>query len=153
MQMRLDRSRSQRCAVCWPISCEEPKCREHSTSSGQMSWMDRGINEHDANPTETGTAAAVRPTLRRRLATSQTRMARMARWIYWTVNGLSVPAPKVVVMPFLWLFLSVRSACCFVCASLFANRSSSLIARNMGATCILIVIFTRLRERRYHYWR
>jgi acetyltransferase-like isoleucine patch superfamily enzyme len=59
---------------------------------------------------ESESTAASRPPLRRHLATSQGSFARLARWTYRSVNGFSVPAPKIVVKPLLWLFLAVRGA-------------------------------------------
>ncbi len=57
---------------------------------------------------ETGVSQAAKPSLWRRLATSQAPLARLARWAYRAVNDLSVPAPKVVVKPLVWLFLLLR---------------------------------------------
>jgi acetyltransferase-like isoleucine patch superfamily enzyme len=50
----------------------------------------------------------------RHLALSDTPLARMARRVYWGVRNLSVPAPRVVVKPLLWIFLAVRSLFYFV---------------------------------------
>jgi acetyltransferase-like isoleucine patch superfamily enzyme len=50
----------------------------------------------------------------RHLALSDTPLARTARRLYWGVRNLSVPAPRVVVRPLLWLFLAVRSLFYFV---------------------------------------
>jgi acetyltransferase-like isoleucine patch superfamily enzyme len=61
--------------------------------------------------TETAFVAAERPrSLRRRLATSQGRLARFVRWAYWSVHRFSVPAPMIVVKPLVWLFLAIRTA-------------------------------------------
>jgi acetyltransferase-like isoleucine patch superfamily enzyme len=58
--------------------------------------------------TETVSSVAARPTLRRRLATSQGGFARFVRWAYRSVNNFSVPAPKVIVRPLVLIFLLVR---------------------------------------------
>jgi acetyltransferase-like isoleucine patch superfamily enzyme len=60
--------------------------------------------------TVSGTASAGKPTLRHRLATSKAPLPRFLKWAYWQVNGLSVPAPKAVVLPAVWIFLFVRDA-------------------------------------------
>jgi acetyltransferase-like isoleucine patch superfamily enzyme len=59
---------------------------------------------------ETQTIDEPKPSLRRRLATSQSPMARFLKWGYHAVNDFSVPAPRVVVRPVLWAFLLVRNA-------------------------------------------
>ncbi|MGD0294539.1 MAG: acyltransferase [Terracidiphilus sp.] len=73
---------------------------------------------------ETEDSATVRPTLRRRLATSQGSLARLLRWTYRSVNNFAVPAPKIIVKPLLWLFLFVRNIYyfavrVFICEPLF----------------------------------
>jgi acetyltransferase-like isoleucine patch superfamily enzyme len=50
----------------------------------------------------------------RHLALSDTPLARTARRVYRGVRNLSVPAPRVVVRPLLWIFLAVRSLYYFV---------------------------------------
>jgi acetyltransferase-like isoleucine patch superfamily enzyme len=73
-----------------------------------------------------GTKAAEEagPTLRRRLATSQASLPRFLRWAYRSVNCFSVPAPKIVVKPLLWIFLLGRNVYyfavrVFICEPLF----------------------------------
>jgi acetyltransferase-like isoleucine patch superfamily enzyme len=50
----------------------------------------------------------------RHLALSDTPLARTSRRVYRGGRNLSVPAPKVVVKPLLWIFLAVRSLYYFV---------------------------------------
>jgi acetyltransferase-like isoleucine patch superfamily enzyme len=74
--------------------------------------------------TETVSSGAARPSLRRRLATSQGSLARLLRWAYRSVNGFAVPAPKIIVKPLLWFFLLARNiyyfaARVFFCEPLF----------------------------------
>jgi acetyltransferase-like isoleucine patch superfamily enzyme len=90
---------------------------------------------------ETEITAAARPTLRRRLATSHGRLARMVRWAYRAFYTFSVPAPKVVVKPLLWLFLSARSAYhfvlrVFVCEPIFKAYCTKY-GRNLRTDCHL----------------
>jgi acetyltransferase-like isoleucine patch superfamily enzyme len=59
--------------------------------------------------TEPASGAPVRPSLRRRLATSKSPFARLLRWAYYSVNRFAVPAPKILVLPVLWFCLWVRT--------------------------------------------
>lgn len=61
-------------------------------------------------PLETQAGKAPKPSLRRRLATSQSWQARLLKRTYWSIMNFSVPAPKFVIRPLLWLFLLVRNA-------------------------------------------
>ena len=54
------------------------------------------------------------PTLYRRLATSQGRVASFVRHTYRFLRNVSVPAPKVAVKPALWLFLFMRGSYHFI---------------------------------------
>ncbi|HEY1257319.1 MAG TPA: acyltransferase [Terracidiphilus sp.] len=65
-------------------------------------------------PVEPPYGNALKPSLRRRLATSQSFPARLLRWAYYTINNFSVPAPRIVVRPLLWVFLLVRNAYYFI---------------------------------------
>jgi acetyltransferase-like isoleucine patch superfamily enzyme len=72
-----------------------------------------------ATPVEQG-----RLSLRRRLATSQNFLPRLLRRGYRAANSFSVPAPRVVVKPLLWMFLGMRGAYqfavrVFICEPLF----------------------------------
>lgn len=70
------------------------------------------------NPTEmhaeTGSPEIAKPSLRRRLATSQGKIPRLLRWGYYFGRDISMPAPKIVAKPLLWLFLALRGAYYFV---------------------------------------
>jgi len=73
---------------------------------------------------EIGSRDMARPSLHRRIATSQGRFARFVRWSYRSVQRFAVPAPKIVVRPLLWLFLAIRSVYyfalrVFICEPLF----------------------------------
>jgi acetyltransferase-like isoleucine patch superfamily enzyme len=73
---------------------------------------------------ETQTGDATKPSLRRRLATSHSFPARLLRWAYRSIHNFSVPAPKLIVRPLLWIFLLVRNAYymvvrVFICEPLF----------------------------------
>jgi len=62
--------------------------------------------------------------LRRKLATSQGGLSRVLRWGYRAAHSFSVPAPRVVIKPALWIFLGLRStyqfvARVFVCEPIF----------------------------------
>ncbi|MGA3160343.1 MAG: acyltransferase [Terracidiphilus sp.] len=70
---------------------------------------------------ESESKGAVRPSLRRRLATSQGGLARFLRWAYRAIKNFTVPAPKIVVKPLLWLLLLVRSAYYFVARVFFCE--------------------------------
>jgi acetyltransferase-like isoleucine patch superfamily enzyme len=93
--------------------------------------------------THTGSVlgAASKPSLRRRLATSQGRFPRLVRWAYRSFNHISVPAPKIVVKPLLWLFLSMRSVYqfvlrVFICEPLFKAYCTKY-GRNLRTDCHL----------------
>jgi acetyltransferase-like isoleucine patch superfamily enzyme len=93
------------------------------------------------SPAETEVRQAAKPSLRRRLATSQGRLARMLRWAHRSVNGFSVPAPKIVVRPVLWLFLLLRDAYyflkrVFICEPLF-KAYCTRYGRNLRTDCHL----------------
>ena len=89
--------------------------------------------------TETESSEAVRPSLRRRLATSQGSLARLLRWTYRAINKFAVPAPRIVVKPLLWLFLLVRNsyyfaARVFICEPLFKAYCTKY-GRNLHTDC------------------
>jgi acetyltransferase-like isoleucine patch superfamily enzyme len=63
---------------------------------------------------ESGSRAIAKPSLRRRLATSQGRFARFVRWVRYFGTNFALPAPKIVVKPLLWLFVAMRGAYWFV---------------------------------------
>src|ERR1035438_3900364 len=91
--------------------------------------------------TETESSEAVRPSLRRRVATSQGRLARMLRWAYRAINNFAMPAPSIVVKPLLWLFLLVRNiyyfaARVFICEPLFKAYCTKY-GRNLHTDCHL----------------
>jgi acetyltransferase-like isoleucine patch superfamily enzyme len=91
--------------------------------------------------TETESSEAVRPSLRRRLATSQGSLARFLRWAHRSINRFSVPAPRIVVRPLLWLFLLVRNAYyfavrVFICEPLFKAYCAKY-GRNLHTDCYL----------------
>jgi acetyltransferase-like isoleucine patch superfamily enzyme len=93
--------------------------------------------------TSTGSVptAVAKPSLRRRLATSQGRFARLVRWTRRSVQHFSVPAPKVIVRPILWIFLAVRSGYYFVvrvfiCEPLFKAYCTKY-GRNLHTDCHL----------------
>jgi acetyltransferase-like isoleucine patch superfamily enzyme len=93
------------------------------------------------SPAETEVGRAAKPSLRRRLATSQGRLARLARWAYRSVNGFSVPASKAVVKPALWLFLLLRDAYqfavrVFICEPLFKAYCTKY-GKNLHTDCLL----------------
>jgi acetyltransferase-like isoleucine patch superfamily enzyme len=74
--------------------------------------------------TETESSEAGRPSLRRRLATSQGSLARLLRWAYRAINNFTVPAPRIVVKPLLEVFLLARNfyyfaVRVFICEPLF----------------------------------
>ena len=68
--------------------------------------------------------------LYRYLRISNDRLPRFARRVYWGVNGVSLPAPRIIVRPMLWMFLAVRSVYYFVmrvfiCEPLFKASCTS----------------------------
>jgi acetyltransferase-like isoleucine patch superfamily enzyme len=84
---------------------------------------------------------AGRPSLRRRLATSEGRAARLLRRVYWGFNRFSVPAPRFIVKPLLWVFLLLRGTYQFVarvffCEPLFKAYCSKY-GRNLRTDCHL----------------
>ena len=89
--------------------------------------------------TETESSEAVRPSLRKRLVTSQGSLARLLRWAYRAINNFAVPAPRIVVKPLLWLFLFVRNiyyfaARVFFCEPLFKAYCTKY-GRNLHTDC------------------
>jgi acetyltransferase-like isoleucine patch superfamily enzyme len=89
----------------------------------------------------TESSGAVRPSLRRRLATSQGGLARMLRWAYRSVNGFAVPAPRIIVKPLLWLFLFARNAYhfflrVFICEPLFKAYCTNY-GQNLHTGCFV----------------
>jgi serine acetyltransferase len=50
----------------------------------------------------------------RYLLSSDHRIARSARKLYWGIRRVSIPAPRLVVVPMLWIFLAVRGVYYFV---------------------------------------
>ena len=91
--------------------------------------------------TETGSSEAARPSLRRRLATSQGSLARLLRWAYRAYNNFAVPAPKIIIKPLLWLFILLRNAYyfsvrVFICEPLFKAYCTKY-GRNLHTGCYL----------------
>jgi acetyltransferase-like isoleucine patch superfamily enzyme len=90
---------------------------------------------------ETGSSEVVRPSLRNRLATSQGGLARFLRWAYRAINNFSLPAPKIIMKPLLWLFLFARhvyhvAARVFFCEPLFKAYCAKY-GRNLHTGCYL----------------
>jgi acetyltransferase-like isoleucine patch superfamily enzyme len=90
---------------------------------------------------ESGNSGAVRPSLRRRLATSQGSPARLLRWAYRFVNRFAVPAPRIVVKPMLWAFLLTRNIYhfavrVFICEPLFKAYCTKY-GRNLHTGCFV----------------
>jgi hypothetical protein len=52
--------------------------------------------------------------LRRTIALSKHPAARLARWVYWGVQNATLPAPRIIIKPMLWIFLAIRSVYYFV---------------------------------------
>jgi len=69
----------------------------------------------------TETTGTAKLSLRRHLATSEGSLARLARWLRRAYYNFSVPAPRAVVLPMLWLFLALRSAYQFVVRVFFCE--------------------------------
>jgi acetyltransferase-like isoleucine patch superfamily enzyme len=95
--------------------------------------------EQAANPS--GIGAAVKPTLYRRLATSDRRLAQFARGLYRAIHNFSVPVPKAIVRPFLWVFLAIRTGYhfvlrVFICEPLFKAYCTSY-GKNLRTDCHL----------------
>jgi acetyltransferase-like isoleucine patch superfamily enzyme len=91
--------------------------------------------------TEPESSATVRPSLRRRLATSQGRFARLLRWGYRSVTNFGVPAPRVIVRPLLWLFVLLRGVYffglrVFICEPLFKARCTTY-GHNLHTGCFI----------------
>lgn len=90
---------------------------------------------------EPGSRELARMSLRRRLATSQGRFARVVRWAYRSGTNFALPAPKVVVKPLLWLFVAIRSAYwfalrVFICDPI--NKASfTRYGRNLRTGCFI----------------
>lgn len=55
-----------------------------------------------------------RKSYRRYLATSDEPVPRAVRWLYRRRNSLSVPAPRIVVKPMLWIYLGLRFVVFFI---------------------------------------
>jgi acetyltransferase-like isoleucine patch superfamily enzyme len=73
---------------------------------------------------ETPAGKASKSPLRRRLATSQSFPARLLRGAFYAIHNFSVPTPKLVMRPLLWLFLLLRNVYyfavrVFICEPLF----------------------------------
>ncbi|MGD0939465.1 MAG: acyltransferase [Terracidiphilus sp.] len=82
-----------------------------------------------------------RPSLRRRLATSQSPMARLLRWGYHSFNGFSMPAPKILVWPMLQIFLWMRfiyffALRVFICEPFFKAYCTKY-GRNLHTGCFI----------------
>lgn len=54
------------------------------------------------------------PNLRRFVATSDHPAARLAKRLYRGVHGFTLPAPRVIVKPMLWVYLALRSTSYFL---------------------------------------
>lgn len=85
--------------------------------------------------------ATGKPSLRRRLATSPELLPRLLRSSYRSLQAVSVPAPKLIVKPLLWLFLTVRGAWyfllrVFVCEPIF-KAYCTRYGRNLHTDCHL----------------
>jgi acetyltransferase-like isoleucine patch superfamily enzyme len=83
--------------------------------------------------------AAAKPSVRRRLATSPGRFPRLVRWAYRSFHHFSVPAPKVVVKPLMWAFVTVRAGYqfivrVFICEPLFKAYCTKF-GRNLRTDC------------------
>jgi acetyltransferase-like isoleucine patch superfamily enzyme len=91
--------------------------------------------------TETESSEAAKLSLRRRLATSQGRLARLLRWAYRAINNFAVPAPRIVVRPLLRLFLLARNFYyfalrVFICEPLFKAYCTKY-GRNLHTGCFV----------------
>ena len=60
-------------------------------------------------------------TLRHWLATSSHPMASAARWLRSGIGHFSLPAPRALIQPYLWLFLGIRSVWFFLRRVFFAE--------------------------------
>lgn len=90
---------------------------------------------------ETQTSEAAKPSLRRRLAASQSWKARLLRKAYYSVKYFSVPTPKIVVRPLLWLFLLLRGVYhfalrVFICEPLFKAYCAK-VGQNLHTGCYI----------------
>jgi acetyltransferase-like isoleucine patch superfamily enzyme len=90
---------------------------------------------------ETQASSAPKPSLRRRLAASQSWQARLLKRAYRSVVNFSVPAPRVVVKPLLWLFVLLRGFShfawrVFVCEPLF-KAYCARYGRNLHTGCFI----------------
>jgi acetyltransferase-like isoleucine patch superfamily enzyme len=90
---------------------------------------------------ETQASGAPKPSLRRRLAASQSWQARLMKRTYRSVLKFSVPAPMVIAKPLLWLFLLLRTAYCFalralICEPLFKAYCTKF-GRNLHTGCFV----------------
>lgn len=82
-----------------------------------------------------------KPSLRRRLATSQSPMARLLRWGYYSFNSFSVPAPKVIIVPVVRIFVLVRffyffALRVFICEPFF-KAYCTRYGRNLRTGCFI----------------
>jgi|ERR1035438_7587074 acetyltransferase-like isoleucine patch superfamily enzyme len=98
------------------------------------------MNDEQKHP-ELESGGTVRPSLRRRLATSQGRFARLLRWGYRSVTNFGVPAPRFIVRPLLWLFMLLRGFyffCLrvFICEPMFKARCTTY-GRNLHTGCFI----------------
>ena len=59
-------------------------------------------------PETTEEVKLTRKSFRRYLATSGKQVPRAIRWLYRHRNSVSVPAPRIVVKPMLWIYLGLR---------------------------------------------
>lgn len=59
-------------------------------------------------PETTEEVKLTRKSFRRYLATSDKPVPRAIRWLYRRRNSVSVPAPRIVVKPMLWIYLGLR---------------------------------------------
>jgi acetyltransferase-like isoleucine patch superfamily enzyme len=64
-------------------------------------------------PETTEEVKLTRKSFRRYLATSGKQVPRAIRWLYRHRNSVSVPAPRIVVKPMLWIYLGLRFAVFF----------------------------------------
>lgn len=90
---------------------------------------------------ETLTSEAIKPSLRRRLAASQSWQARLVKWTYRSILYFSLPAPRIVVKPLLWLFLLLRRAYyvawrVFFCEPIFKAYCTQY-GRNLHTGCFI----------------
>jgi acetyltransferase-like isoleucine patch superfamily enzyme len=73
-----------------------------------------------------------RASFRRYLATSNKPIPRAVRWLYRKRGSLSVPAPRIVVKPMLWVFLALRSVVYFLRRVLIAEPLFKAYCKRYG---------------------